>query len=129
MANGVLVESNVTTQAFSTNCAVIWNNAAGSPARGYLIPSQVALPLVGTVAKSAGPEEQMRLVQVDLNLSKAAARVYDFGAEFQRRLAVDAEYPYTAPALLLPQSNGKNRPSHRKQADSEKDRLFIGSKL
>ena len=99
-ANSVMVDSGVVLQAFMANAAVLWVNAAGSPKRGYMISSQLALPILGTVAKTAGPEEQMQIARIDLDTLKTGEKMYEFRNELQRQLAADAEYPYRAPAIL-----------------------------
>jgi predicted amidohydrolase len=76
-AEALFLRSVLTARAFENTCCVIFVNAGGKAEDGYCGLSQVAMPLLGAVKGSFdGPEDGMRVVEVDMEVLEIAERNY-----------------------------------------------------
>lgn len=92
-AEALFLESMVTARAFENTCCVVFVNAGGKGEDGMLGLSQVALPFVGKVKGSLeGPEEGMRVVEVDMEILEEAERNYKVREDMGRE---DWHYGYS----------------------------------
>ncbi|KAF3395973.1 Nitrilase [Penicillium rolfsii] len=82
-SEALFLASTITSRCFENTCGIIFVNAAG-PKENFLGMSQVALPIVGPVAKM-GNEEGVCVVDMDLGLLDIAEKNYkvrqDIGKE------------------------------------------------
>lgn len=80
-------------RAYENTCAIIFVNAGGPASSGYCGLSQVAMPLIGAVKGSfTGPEEGMRIVDVDMNILEVAEANYRVRQDMKRE---DWHYGYS----------------------------------
>ena len=76
-AEALFIRSVLTARAFENTCCIVFVNVGGKAEDGCCGLSQVAMPLVGTVKGSFdGPEEGMRVVEVDMEVLEIAERNY-----------------------------------------------------
>ncbi|KAF4440169.1 carbon-nitrogen hydrolase [Fusarium acutatum] len=81
----MFIQSALVTRAFENTAAVIYCNAGGPAAEGFFGCSQVALPIVGTVAGSfTDGEEAMRILDVDMKTVDIAERNYQIRQDLAR---------------------------------------------
>jgi len=57
-------------------CCVVFVNCGGPAESGFLGRSGVALPFKAAVTRIESPEEEMRIVDIDLDILKDAREVY-----------------------------------------------------
>jgi hypothetical protein len=80
-------------RAYENTAAIIFVNAGGPASSGYCGLSQVAMPLIGAVKGSfTGPEEGMRIVDVDMNILEVAEANYRVRQDMKRE---DWHYGYS----------------------------------
>lgn len=76
-AEVLFLTSTLTARAFENTCCIIFVNAGGPKEAGWAGLSQVAMPIVGTLKGSfGGPEEGLRVVEVDMEVCDVAERNY-----------------------------------------------------
>jgi predicted amidohydrolase len=76
-AEALFLRSTLIARAFENTCCVIFVNVGGKAEDGYCGLSQVAMPLIGAVKGSFdGPEEGMRVGEVDMEVLEIAERNY-----------------------------------------------------
>jgi predicted amidohydrolase len=87
------LNSTLIARAYENTAAIIFVNAGGPASEGYCGLSQVAMPLVGAVKGSfTGPEEGMRIVEVDMKILEVAERNYKVREDMKRE---DWHYGYS----------------------------------
>jgi predicted amidohydrolase len=92
-AEALFLESALTARAFENTCSVVFVNAGGRKEEGYLGLSQVALPFVGkTKGSFEGPEEGVKVVEVDMNILEEAESNYKVREDMGRE---DWHYGYS----------------------------------
>lgn len=76
-AEALFLRTALVARAYENTCCVIFVNAGGKAEDGYCGLSQVAMPLIGAVKGSFdGPEEGMRVVEVDMEILEIAEMNY-----------------------------------------------------
>jgi predicted amidohydrolase len=92
-AESLFLQTTLVARAFENTCCVIFVNAGGKADDGYCGLSQVAMPFVGTVKGSFdGPEEGMRIVEVDMEILEIAERNYKIRGDLAKE---DWHYGYS----------------------------------
>ena len=85
MSNVQFLNSTLIARAYENTAAIIFVNAGGPESEGYCGQSQVAMPLVGAVKGSfEGPEEGMRIVEIDMNILEVAEQNYRVRQDLKR---------------------------------------------
>jgi len=101
------LNSTLIARAYENTAAIIFVNAGGPASEGYCGLSQVAMPLVGAVKGSfTGPEEGMRIVEVDMKILEVAERNYKVREDMKRD---DWHYGYSHE---VKQTNGNGVTPH-----------------
>lgn len=96
-AESLFLRTTLVTRAFENTCCVVFVNAGGSAQDGYCGLSQVAMPLVGAVKGSFdGPEEGIRVVEVDMEILEVAERNYKIRDDLAKE---DWHYGYSHASL------------------------------
>ncbi|KAI5782732.1 carbon-nitrogen hydrolase [Geopyxis carbonaria] len=72
----IFINATVVSRAFENTACIIYSNAGGRRGRGYAGLSQIAMPLVGVVARAEGSEEQMVMGEVDMKILEKAEETY-----------------------------------------------------
>jgi len=70
------LDSLVVNRAYENECCVVFVNCGGPKDLGFLGRSGVALPFKGPVTRIESSEEEMRVVEIDLDILKDAKEVY-----------------------------------------------------
>lgn len=84
-AEGLFLESALTTRAFENTCCVVFVNAGGKQEDGMLGLSQVTMPFIGKVKGGfEGCEEGFRVVEVDMEILEEAERNYKVREDLSR---------------------------------------------
>jgi len=66
----VFLEALATVRAFENECCLVMVNCGGPAKEGFIGRSQVAMPFFGRVGGTAGSEEEVKVVEVDLEVLK-----------------------------------------------------------
>lgn len=90
-AEALFVDTTVTSRAFENTCAVVLANAGGPESKGYIGLSQVTVPFIGPICKMDTPDEDMRLVDLDMTILDEAEDNYKIRADIARE---DWHYDY-----------------------------------
>ncbi|KAL7276920.1 hypothetical protein RUND412_000064 [Rhizina undulata] len=81
----VFLSSAIVCRAFENTACVIFANAGGEAEQGFAGQSQIAMPGLGAIAKADGPEEQMVVGEIELEVLDEAEECYrvreDLGRE------------------------------------------------
>lgn len=76
-AEGLFIRAALTTRAFENTCCIVFCNAGGPKSDGFVGLSQIAMPIMGTLAGSFDNSEAgMKIVQVDMTVVDVAERNY-----------------------------------------------------
>lgn len=78
------------SRAFENTACIVYSNAGGKRERGYAGLSQIAMPLVGVIAKTEGSHEQMVVGEVDMKLLEKAEETYKIREDLAKP---DFHYP------------------------------------
>jgi predicted amidohydrolase len=70
------LDSLVITRAYENECVVAYVNCGGPKDKGFLGCSAVAAPFKGCIGRCAGPDEEIKVVEIDLDVLKDARGVY-----------------------------------------------------
>jgi hypothetical protein len=115
------LNSTLTARAYENTCAIIFVNAGGPASSGYCGLSQVAMPLIGPVKGSfTGPEEGMRIVEVDMKILEVAEANYRVRQDMKRD---DWHYGYSHEAKP---TNGERPAALRLPTDRKKPEMAHG---
>lgn len=90
-AEGLFLDSFLTTRCFENTCAIAFCNAGGPNAEGYAGLSQVCIPFAGPLVRMGGPSEGMAVVDLDLGVLDIAEDNYKVRADLARE---DWHYSY-----------------------------------
>jgi predicted amidohydrolase len=98
-AEALFLRTTLVARAFENTCCVVFVNAGGKVEDGYCGLSQVAMPLVGAVKESFdGPEEGMRVVEVDMEILEIAENNYKVREDLAKE---DWHYGYSHGSTTL----------------------------
>lgn len=66
------LDSLVVTRAYENECVVAYVNCGGPREQGFLGCSAVAAPFKGCLGRTKGPDEEVKIVEVDLDVLKVS---------------------------------------------------------
>ena len=72
----VFMNSALVTRACENTCAIVYCNVGGSKEDGFVGCSQVTAPFLGCVWRAETSEEQMKIIELDMNVVDDAESVY-----------------------------------------------------
>lgn len=75
-AERLFLESTLVARAFENTCTIVFCNAGGPVEEGFLGLSGVYQPILGRVGGFDGPDEQTRVVELDLDVQRVAEENY-----------------------------------------------------
>ncbi|KAJ9620471.1 hypothetical protein H2203_007677 [Taxawa tesnikishii (nom. ined.)] len=83
-AEGLFLDSVLTSRCFENTCAIVFANAGGPPGKGYAGLSQVCAPYVGPLTRLGSAAEGMSVVDLDMQILEDAEANYAVRADLAR---------------------------------------------
>ncbi|EIM86927.1 carbon-nitrogen hydrolase [Stereum hirsutum FP-91666 SS1] len=80
------LDSLVVNRAYENECCVVFVNCGGPRSSGFLGRSSIALPFKGALTRMESPDEEMRIVDIDLDILKDAREVYKIREDLEGKL-------------------------------------------
>jgi len=92
-SEAIYLESVVISRAFENTTCIAFANVGGREGSGFAGLSQIAMPLMGDIAKAEGAHEQMVIGEVDMGILRDAEESYKVREDISKP---DFHYPMYA---------------------------------
>ncbi|KAE9968808.1 hypothetical protein EG328_007266 [Venturia inaequalis] len=90
-SEALFLDSTLTARTFENTCGILFANAGGPKEEGYAGLSQVVMPFTGPIMKMEGPEEGMRVCEIDMGWLDEAEKNYKVREDLAKE---DWHYPW-----------------------------------